>query len=73
MNWDQIEGRWKQFSGSVREKWGKLTDNDLQEIGGKKDKFLGKLQERYGISREEAETQLENWNYSSGESRRAGR
>ena len=44
MNWDQVEGQWKQMKGSVREKFGKLTDDDLQVIGGKKDQFLGKLQ-----------------------------
>jgi uncharacterized protein YjbJ (UPF0337 family) len=61
MNWDQVEGQWKQMKGSVREKFGKLTDDDLQVIGGKKDQFLGKLQERYGISREQAQKDMDNW------------
>ncbi len=61
MNWDQMEGKWKQFKGSVREKWGKLTDDDLDQIGGKKDRLVGKIQERYGIRREEAEKQLDQW------------
>jgi uncharacterized protein YjbJ (UPF0337 family) len=61
MNWDQIEGQWKQIKGKVREKWGKLTDDDLQTIGGRKDQFIGKLQERYGMSRERAERDLEVW------------
>jgi uncharacterized protein YjbJ (UPF0337 family) len=61
MNWDQVEGQWKQLKGSIREKFGKLTDDDLQTIGGKKDQFLGKLQERYGISREQAQKDLDNW------------
>jgi uncharacterized protein YjbJ (UPF0337 family) len=61
MNWDQVEGQWKQMKGTVREKFGKLTDDDLQVIGGKKDQFLGKLQERYGISREQAQKDLDNW------------
>jgi uncharacterized protein YjbJ (UPF0337 family) len=61
MNWDQIEGNWKQFKGKVREKWGKLTDDDIQVIGGKKDKLIGKLQEKYGIAQEEAEAELKRF------------
>jgi uncharacterized protein YjbJ (UPF0337 family) len=61
MNWDQIEGKWKQFSGSARERWGKLTDNDWHMIGGKKDQLVGRIQERYGIAKEEAERQAEEW------------
>jgi len=61
MNWNEVEGKWNQMKGSVREKFGKLTDDDLQIIGGKKDQFLGKLQERYGISREQAQKDLDNW------------
>ena len=62
MNWEQIEGRWTQLKGAIREKWGKLTDDDLAVIAGKKDRLLGKLEERYGITKEEAEKQLESWN-----------
>jgi len=61
MNWDQVEGKWKQFKGSAREKWGKLTDDDLDQIAGKKDQLIGLLQERYGIAREEAEKQSDEW------------
>ena len=61
MNWNEVEGKWKQMKGYVREKFGKLTDDDLQVIGGKKDQFLGKLQERYGMSREQAQKDLDNW------------
>ena len=61
MNWDQIEGKWKQFKGNVKEKWGKLTDDDLDRIAGKRDQLVGKLQERYGIAREDAERQIEEW------------
>jgi uncharacterized protein YjbJ (UPF0337 family) len=61
MNSDELEGKWKQIKGSIREKWGKLTDDDLQTIGGKKDQFVGKLQERYGISRDQAEKDLDTW------------
>jgi uncharacterized protein YjbJ (UPF0337 family) len=61
MNWDQVEGKWKQFAGSARERWGKLTDNDWHMIGGKKDQLVGRIQERYGIAREEAEKQADEW------------
>jgi uncharacterized protein YjbJ (UPF0337 family) len=61
MNWNEVEGKWNQMKGTVREKFGKLTDDDLQVIGGKKDQFLGKLQERYGIAREQAQKDLDNW------------
>lgn len=61
MNWDRIEGNWKQFKGSVKEKWGKLTDSDLDAMGGKKDRLLGKIQERYGIAKDEAEKQLDEF------------
>ena len=61
MNWDQVEGQWKQMKGSVKEKWGKLTDDDLTQIGGRRDQFVGKLQERYGIAREEAQRRADEW------------
>lgn len=61
MNWDQIEGKWKQFSGSAREKWGKLTDSDWQTVAGKKDQLVGRIQERYGIAKDEADRQADNW------------
>lgn len=62
MNWDQLEGKWKQAKGSVRTRWGKLTDDDLEVIGGKKDQLVGKIQERYGIQKDEAQRQVEDWN-----------
>ncbi len=61
MNWDIVEGKWNQVKGSFRQKWGKLTDSDLETIGGEKDKFLGLLQERYGKRRDEAEQELDDW------------
>jgi uncharacterized protein YjbJ (UPF0337 family) len=61
MNADQLEGKWKQLKGTVKEKWGKLTDDDLDQIAGKRDKLIGKLQERYGFTKEEAERQAEVW------------
>ncbi len=65
MNSDQFEGKWKQLKGSVKEKWGKLTDDDLSVINGKQDQLQGKIQERYGITKEEAAKQIEDWNASS--------
>ncbi|HSY59511.1 MAG TPA: CsbD family protein [Terriglobales bacterium] len=61
MNWDQIEGKWKQSAGKVKEKWGKLTDDDLTTINGKKEQLVGKIQERYGIAKEAAEKQVDEF------------
>jgi uncharacterized protein YjbJ (UPF0337 family) len=61
MNWDQIEGQWKQLKGSAKQQWGKLTDDDLDQIAGMKDQFIGKLQERYGIAKEEAQKKADQW------------
>ncbi len=61
MNWDQIKGNWKQFSGSARKQWGKLTDDDLEVAKGERDVLVGKVQERYGIAKEEAEKQVREW------------
>lgn len=64
MNWDQVEGKWKQLTGSAKQQWAKLTDDDLIFISGKKDELIGKVQERYGISREEAQKQADAWSDS---------
>jgi len=64
MNWDQIAGNWKQVKGVVRERWGKLTDDDVDVIAGKRDILLGKIQEKHGIAREEAEKQLKDFEAS---------
>ena len=61
MNWDQIEGKWKQFAGSARQRWGNLTDDDIQVLTGQKDQLVGKIQERYGITKDKAEEQAEQW------------
>jgi uncharacterized protein YjbJ (UPF0337 family) len=61
MNWDTIEGKWKQSAGAVKEKWGKLTDDDLTVIAGKKDQLVGKIQERYGIAKDAAERQVNDF------------
>jgi len=58
MNWDEIEGKWKQVVGKVKEKWGKLTDDDLAWIKGKKDQLVGKVQERYGYEKAKAEDEV---------------
>jgi uncharacterized protein YjbJ (UPF0337 family) len=61
MNWEQIEGNWKQLKGKVREQWGDLTDDDFEKIAGKRDNLIGKIQEKYHISRKDAEKQIEDW------------
>jgi uncharacterized protein YjbJ (UPF0337 family) len=61
MNWDQIQGTWKQVKGDVQKQWGKLTDDDYNVIEGDRKKFVGKIQERYGIAKEEAEKQVDDW------------
>jgi uncharacterized protein YjbJ (UPF0337 family) len=58
LNWDIIEGNWKQFQGHVKEKWGKLTDDNLDAIAGKRGQLAGKLQETYGITKDQTEVQL---------------
>lgn len=68
MNSDQMQGQWKQLKGVIREKWGKLTDDDLEQIAGKRDQFLGKLQERYGYTRQQAERELDDFDRSQGRS-----
>lgn len=61
MNWDKIEGNWTQFKGKAKQQWGKLTDDDLNVIGGKRDQLLGRIQEAYGISKDEAEKQVQEF------------
>jgi uncharacterized protein YjbJ (UPF0337 family) len=58
MNWDTISGQWKQMKGKVREKWGKLTDDEVEQIGGAKDRLVGKIQERYGYAKDQAEKEV---------------
>jgi uncharacterized protein YjbJ (UPF0337 family) len=66
MNKDTIEGNWKQLKGKVKEQWGKLTDDDFDVIAGKRDQLLGRIQERHGISRDEAEKQVKDWESRDG-------
>jgi uncharacterized protein YjbJ (UPF0337 family) len=66
MNWDIAKGQWKQFRGQVKEQWGKLTDDDLDQIEGKRDQLLGAVQKRYGIAKDEAEGQINKFENSCG-------
>ena len=61
MDWNQFEGNWKQVKGKVKEQWGKLTYDDLDVIAGRRDQLEGKIQERYGIVKDEARGQIDNW------------
>ncbi|KAA5967459.1 CsbD family protein [Pantoea sp. M_9] len=61
MNRDEASGSWKQFKGKCKEQWGKLTDDDLSVIEGRRDQLIGKIQERYGYARAEAEREVNEW------------
>lgn len=61
MNRDIAEGKWKQVMGTLRDKWGKLTDDDLDQVAGKRDRLIGKVQERYGYAKDRAEREVDSW------------
>ena len=61
MNTDQMSGKWKQMKGAAKQQWGKLTDDDLEVIAGKRDSLVGKLQERYGMAKEDAQRKADDW------------
>jgi uncharacterized protein YjbJ (UPF0337 family) len=61
MNWDIAAGNWKSFKGKIKEKWGKLTDDDLTRIEGRREQLLGIVQQRYGVAKDEAERQIRDW------------
>lgn len=61
MNWDIVQGKWQQFKGSVKEKWGDLTDDDIDQIDGNREKLSGKLQEKYGWAKEDAERNIDDF------------
>lgn len=61
MNWDQVSGQWKETKGRIKEKWGKLTDDDLDVIDGKRQQLVGKIQQRYGLAKEAAENQADEF------------
>ena len=68
MNWDRIEGNWKQFKGKAKVQWGKLTDDDLDVVAGKKDQLAGRIQERYGIAKDEVDQQIADWELKATDS-----
>jgi uncharacterized protein YjbJ (UPF0337 family) len=61
MNWDQVEGKWRQYKGQVREKWGELTDDDVHVISGKREELIGKIQERYGYAKDRAAKEVDSF------------
>jgi len=61
MDWNRVEGNWKQIKGRVREQWGRLTDDDLDVIAGRQDQLEGKIQERYGYARDQVHKEVESW------------
>ncbi|WP_454916990.1 CsbD family protein [Xanthobacter sediminis] len=71
MNWDRIEGNWKQLTGNVKAQWGKLTDDDLTQIAGRREVLEGKLQERYGLAKDEVTRQVDKFTDSIDASSRA--
>jgi uncharacterized protein YjbJ (UPF0337 family) len=62
MNWDQVQGKWKQIKGQAKTRWGKLTDDDLDVVAGQRDQLVGRIQERYGIAKDQAQREVEEWN-----------
>jgi uncharacterized protein YjbJ (UPF0337 family) len=68
MNWDRIEGNWKQVTGRAKVQWGKLTDDDLDVVAGRRELMAGKIQERYGVAKDEAEEQVSTWQKSADDS-----
>ena len=69
MNWDRIEGSWKELQGKVRQQWGKFTDDEIDEIMGKREELAGHIQKAYGVSKDEAERQIEKFQKSLAEDR----
>ena len=61
MNWDRIEGNWKEFTGKAKQQWGKLTDDDLAQINGKRDELSGRLQRHYGYAKDRADREVTDW------------
>ncbi len=61
MDWNRIEGNWKQFQGKIKEKWGKLTDDDLTMVNGRREQLEGKIQDRYGYSRDQIRKEVDDW------------
>ena len=66
MNWDRIQGNWRQFTGKVKQKWGKLTDDDLQTINGKREELAGRLQQHYGLKKDQVEREIDEFSRNIG-------
>ena len=66
MDWNRVQGNWKQFEGKVKAKWGKLTDDDLTTINGRREQLEGKIQERYGVAKDQARKEIDDWFASQG-------
>jgi len=61
MDWNRVEGNWKQIKGQIKEQWGKLTDDDLDVINGQREQLEGKIQERYGIAKDKVRSDVDHW------------
>ena len=61
MNWDRVEGNWKEFKGKAQQTWGKLTNDDLDVVEGKRQELAGRLQQRYGYAKDQAEKEIDTW------------
>jgi uncharacterized protein YjbJ (UPF0337 family) len=72
MNWDEVQGKWHQMKGSVQHQFGKLTHDDVEQIAGQREKLVGKLQERYGYAREDAQKRADEWLRTSGQTQTQG-
>jgi uncharacterized protein YjbJ (UPF0337 family) len=66
MNWDQIKGKWHEVKGSIRAKWGELTDDEIEQLDGNREKMVGTIQQKYGVAKEEAERQVDEWTKGHG-------
>jgi uncharacterized protein YjbJ (UPF0337 family) len=73
MNWDIVEGKWQQLKGDLKSRWAKLTDDDVANLSAKREQLVGKIQERYGLMKDEAEHQVDDWLKRYDDSSRAAR
>jgi uncharacterized protein YjbJ (UPF0337 family) len=61
LDWNRVEGNWKQFKGQIKEKWGNLTDDDLDRVAGRREQLEGLIQERYGLAKDQVRKEIDNW------------